>query len=386
VCQLPVDADVLRAFAEHRPATEYWAWLDRIWRRRNPQPAAAEQPVALLPAELEEGNAARWRIEEGSLSRIRSGMPSRCEDCFTLHLRRELDMDLDGEEGTEDLLLSACCGKHSCPYCWRQRRLRTLRRAVDCVLDNPEPNAWNVVLTAAGQPEQRHRYATEKAARQARAQFYRQGTPARVEFVRGQNLPRLGLLYVAETTWGKGGADWRLFDRTMRKQLPARAGRLRVRRGDDSVLVVSSAPFADARPVTPAEAAELVARAVELLHTARHAYRQLGEWNDRKPTPWKLVGRLPTRLDPAGVERGTLAAGSAARRLQGRGAVGLLFRARSLHEATLIGQAVESAIQKSLTVVEERENVRPKFPTEDRPDLEELFSPDDYDPGANTYG
>jgi hypothetical protein len=343
-----------------RPLTpEERAWLAEYDRRKRMDEAeafAAETvPVYLVPppsaAEeraADKADLARYRLEKGVLVRLRAGAATRCENCFTLHLRRELDADLDGSDGFEDLFISACCGRSSCPFCWRRRLLKSIQRAVGCLLEDAEPDQWAVIVEEAGRLGQCYIHDNPKAAHQARRQLAGEGKAARVEFLRGRRPHRLGLVHLAETTY----PQWPALDRLMRRRQPHRTGCLRVRRGDDSVLVISAAPFPGSRPVTPAEAAERAAEAIEHLHTARSSFRMLGAWSDYAPSPWKLVGTLPKLLDAQIVEDEVRALGSAAKRLGGQLA-GLVYRSDTLQEAQAIGRRIEKTLLKFMTVQQE---------------------------------
>jgi hypothetical protein len=164
----------------------------------------------------------------------------------------------------------------------------------------------------------------------------------------------------------------------MRRKLPKGAGRLRVRRGDDTLLIVSSAPFDGGRPVTTAEAALMVAEAVERLHVRRNAYRQLGAWSDHKPTPWKLVAKMPGTLDAGRVERAAGVLDATARRL--RCASGLLFRCPGREEAEEMGRRVGQALLKSTDGGKDKKPFVRTFHPPPPPD-----GPDEYDPGADPW-
>jgi hypothetical protein len=252
----------------------------------------------LTSAECQAAAAAdkvRWEIEDRLDRRFgpAATAPARCEREFPLHLRRTLRQDTDGTEGIEDIIFMAKCGNHECPYCWMQRVRRTVRRALACLLDDPRDDRL---------------------------------------------LPRLGLVHVAETTW----KEWPAFDRDLCKAMPRAAGRLRVRRGNDSVLVIAEAPFPGSRPASPVEAAQQAAAAIEQLHTGKHAFRLLGHWNDRQASPWKLVSRLDKPLDPGLIDQLLAAAGNRARRL--KRLRGLVFRSDTLGEAAAIGRRLERQI------------------------------------------
>lgn len=351
-------ADAVRAVQEMPISRELWAMIDANQRQDLREASIAGAPVYLVPpppaGELAAANAAletRRRIDEGVRARLRPDSGMRCESCFTLHLRRKLDPDLDGADGFEDLFMPASCGKSSCPFCWRRRLLRSLNRAVGVLLEDAEPDQWAVIVEEPGRPlAQCYIHNNQKAAHQARRQFCAEGKAARIEFLRGRRPHRLGLVHIGETTYQL----WPAVDRKMRRSQPHKSGTLRVRRGDDSVLIVSAAPFAGSRPATPAEAAELAAKAIEQMHAGRHSFRLLGSWSDYKPSPWKLVGQMPKPLDPRIVDDEVRALGSVAKRLGKLAA--LVIRSDTLEQAQAIGQRVEQTLLKSLTIQEESKN------------------------------
>lgn len=378
---LATQTDKREAFKIARAVLERDA-AEGIYRPRSVEtmPSIVYPEADFITDAAAEADAAKERIA----ARIKTlpGEGAECERKFTLHLRRPLDPDVDLAEGMEDLFLTACCGNQACAHCWRRRLVRSIRRAASCLLDDNEPDLY-VVVEGQGKPEDGTLYQTEKAARQARGELHQQGRAARVEFVRGRLRPRVAAVYIAETTW----QQWADFDRSMRRQLPAGTGRLRVRRGDDTVFVVSELPFDGSRCVRPAEAAELVTVAIERLHRRRHAFRLLGCWNDRKPSAWELISKLPVILDQAAVDAHVEAIGPDAKRLGGL--PGFLIRSASLADAITAGQKAEAAVLKSFAVKEEKESSRPNSTAAidgDGFDLEEAGVADGFDPGGNPWG
>jgi hypothetical protein len=192
---------------------------------------------------------AAYRDLERRLAALHAGSAPRAKNCgstCTLHLRRERDGHV------EDCLARLPCDNSSCPHCWRRRRAKCCRRAAGCLLELP-----------AG-------------------------------------AVRSCSLHVGETTWD----GWAALDKAIRRQHGGKVGRLRVRRADDTVLVVCEGPFRGSRPVTPGTALALVATAViDCLSKRRQSYRQLGLWQARRETTWKLVQEHDRGIDLAEVQR-----------------------------------------------------------------------------------
>lgn len=326
-----------------------------------------------------EADAAKERIA----GRVKAlpGEGVECERKCTIHVRRLLDLDVDLVEGAEDMFVPVCCGNDRCAHCWRLRLVRSIHRAASCLLDDNEADTFAVVIQQPGNAEERTVYTTEKAARQVRRELHRQGQASRVERIRGRLRPRTKAVFVAETTW----KEWRDYDKALRRQI-RNAGRLRVRRGDDSVLVIAEKPFDGSRCVTPAEAAELAASAIEHLRRGKHSFRMLGSWTDHKPKKWELVAKLSVVLDSATVDRLVEGIGSCAKRLGALPA--FVIRTASLSEAEAIAQQAESSILKSLAVLDEKVSIRRNFSPSGKTGAAlalEDYLPDGFDPGGNPW-
>lgn len=296
------EAERLLAAYDHRKAQEEAEALDL-----RPLPFFLVAPLTGEQAEAaEKADIARWRTENklAELHKHRAARAPNCGKGATLHIRRPRDGG-----AVEDALLKTSCGRSDCPHCWRRRLTKTYRRAMTCLLDAPpEPDE-------PSRPGRKH-------------------------------LPRVGLLHVAEVDW----LGWDALDRSIRRQHGGDCGRLRVRRTDNTVLVVCAHPFREARPVSPSEALELTSAAIDLLHTARHAYRHLGDWNDREATEWRLVQRHREPIDFADVSKLLEALGHRARRLKLPDLAALLWRADS-----------EAAADRMMMIVLASAGARPSF-------------------------
>ncbi len=143
--------------------------------------------------------------------------------------------------GIENMVYRTLCGRLDCPHCQRRRLCKTLKRAATCVLDAP-------------------------------GEMY---------------LPRTEELHVLETTW----REWAALDKAIRREHGGEVGRMRIRRDDDSVLIVLEKPFAGSTPMAPHLTFDLVEDAVNQLASERHAFRLLGSFSDRIPSEWKLIQR-----------------------------------------------------------------------------------------------
>jgi hypothetical protein len=227
--------------------------------RAKASPACAVPAFTVPPpseAEVQAEEAAAHL--EGRLKRLYKARAARGPGCGrvgALHLRR-------GQGGqVEDALVRLACGRSDCPHCWRKRRAKACRRAAAALL------------------------ATE------------------------------GPVHVGETTWER----WDALDKAIRRRHGGDCCRLRVRRGDDTVLVVAESPFPGSRPCSPAEALGAVAVAVlDCLSQERHSFRLLGDWADRHRPEWRFVARLDAPMAWEDVRREVEALGARARRLEGR--------------------------------------------------------------------
>jgi hypothetical protein len=276
-------------------------------------PAIVQDPVRLItplpPAEEAAADAAdkeSLRIE-GLIRAIDEHPAPRALNCGTrrsvLHLRRPVP----GTDQVEDLLLRPRCGRSECPSCWRRRVTRTLRRMARCLLDAPpEPDE-------PGKPGLK-------------------------------NLPRLGPVYIGETDWLR----WETFDKAVRRAVGGDCGRIRIRRTNNSVLLISALPFPSSRPVTPAEASRLASAAIDNLHTAKHSYRQLGDWSDGEAAEWTLLARH-SQLDLEAIKQMLAELGVKARKLKSRSVAGLLWRTDSAMKAEALAALVCPTFAKKET-------------------------------------
>jgi hypothetical protein len=309
-----------------------WELLERCHREVTPPAPPPGPPVRLIPpvageeadAELRarpdalsaseeaaaiEADAARRRVQE-AIDALSDDRAPRCADCGTgrqLYLRRKAPGKTTG--AVDDMLVRVSCGRSSCPYCWRKRLMKTYRRCSSCLLD-----------------------ADQDSSR-----------------------PRAGMLHAGEIDW----PGWDSWDRVYRRRHGGRSGRLRVRREDDTVLVVAEHPFPGARPVSPAEAVDLVRGAVGKMHTAKHSYRQLGAWSDRRATQWRLLGRVDPHVDFGDVQAEVERLGGKARRLRHLDMEFLLWRCDSEAAADALFSALPLA--EPLSGYRQRESRSPHW-------------------------
>jgi hypothetical protein len=267
--------------------TEIWQMLDEE-RRKDivevpillPSASAPEIDPELETA-IDQADAARAKVD-AKIKLLHEHRAARALNCGrrggTIHLRR------DKENGAvEDGLFRFSCGRSSCPHCWRRRITKALRRATRCLLDAP--------------PDELGR----------------------------TNLPRVGMLHAGEVPW----LEWESFDRGIRRQHGGDVGRLRVRRTDGRVLVVCAEPFCGSSPLTPADALDRVCDAIDQLHTARHSYRQLGDWSDRQPPEWRLIQIHHEEIDLGAVKQQLAELGIRSHRLKNPDLQLLIWRAES---------------------------------------------------------
>ncbi|HTU18789.1 MAG TPA: hypothetical protein VMG10_12075 [Gemmataceae bacterium] len=235
-------------------------------------PLTGEQAAAAEQADL-----ARWRIED-RLRELHSQTAPRGPRCWsgpTLHIRRDRP---DGA-AIEDALIRTACGRSDCPHCWRRRITTTYRRATRCLLDESLES----------------------------------------------RLPRVGPVHVSETAW----QQWEAFDKALRRQHGGDCGRLRVRRCDNTVLVVSAEPFRGSRSVTPAEALDIVSAAIDVMHTAKHSFRLLGDWSDTQASEWRQVAVYTPQVSLADVQAALAEMAVRTRAFRSPDLQGLLWRCDS---------------------------------------------------------
>ncbi len=242
---------------------------------------------ALIPPLTPEQEAAdlhrdrlRFRIQK-RIERMYQKTAIRHPNCGrrgAIHLQRRHQLG-----GVEAMLYRTLCGRLDCPHCQRRRLAKILKRAATCILD-----AHGV-----------------------------------------QYLPRTAPLHVVETTWSK----WRAIDKRARRERGDGLGRLRVRRDDDTVLLVCERPIAGSKPMPPHLAYDIVEAAIDRLHPKKHAYRQLGNFADKQKTEWKLVERTGAfvRFDEAKKLLADL--GDKGRLFKTAELSGLVFRAESAEDA-----------------------------------------------------
>jgi hypothetical protein len=158
---------------------------------------------------------------------------------------------------------------------------------------------------------------------------------------------------------------WPALDRSIRRRHGGNCGRLRVRRGDSVVVLVSEHPFRGSREATPAEAVALASQAaLDFMDTRRHSFRLLGRWADRQPPGWRLVQRLGP-LDLAEVRRELEALGVRADRLKDRPDLQLLlWRCASDSEADALAARLR-ALAGPVTDFSHAEDFRSNGPNSD---------------------
>jgi hypothetical protein len=147
-------------------------------------------------------------------------------------------------ESCKDAFIRAMCGRSDCPYCWRRRLIRTIGRATRCLL-----------------------------------------------FADGD--VRTQTVWVREIDW----FDWPALNRSLRRRYGKVCGRLRARKSDNRALVMCQHPFKGAEALTPAQAVDRLLAAIDMLHTRRSSYRQLGCGADKKRKEWKRLAHYEEALD-----------------------------------------------------------------------------------------
>jgi hypothetical protein len=248
-----------------------------------------EAPVRLVePASPEEAAAAEAEAVRRRLQRItdalyasRAPRAPGCGRGRVLHIRRNAPGSASG--AVDAGLIRPSCGRSTCPHCWRKRLRRTYGRAAGCLLDESADSC----------------------------------------------RPRVGMLHVAEADW----SDWEALDKAIRRRYGGCVGRVRVRCEDDNLIVVCELPFPGSRPVSPAQALDLVSAAVGRLHRARHSYRQLGDWSDGRPSEWRLCGCVDPAVDLGDVRALLEEMGRRARHLRSDDLEALLWRCSSEADA-----------------------------------------------------
>lgn len=350
---LKIDARILRAAAQHRPSAELWALIDRVQRKdiqETPIPeSTSERPAYLIspltPEQVkaaDDADAARYRVEQ-RIAAMNAHRARRAEDCgiFTIYLGRETETG-----GVERMLARPPCGRSCCAYCMRQRLIRTYNRACAILLDAPSASLGGV-----------------------------------------GRLPRVGVLYVAETTW----ARWKSFDRQVRRQVGGDCGRLRVRRQDDTVLLVCEQPFRGSRPLSPAETMDLAAAAIDAMHRDKHAFRTLGSWNIKRVKRWEAIKEYGRPFDLTAIHAELATLGVTARRWQQSGFSALLWRAESGKDAAKLWAACPTLANGGVAVSTKTKSDQRSLAGRaigGRPHESELPSSlePEFDPGASPWG
>lgn len=343
MCLIP--ADIIRAALDMPISAELWAMIDAAQRRDLPEPAwpdlQPDEPLTLVaPLTTEQieaadaADAARLRLEE-KLRKLHAHPAPRALNCGrrspTIHLRRDRDAG-----AVEDALIRFSCGRSECPHCWRRRLTKTYRRAGACLLDSSKDS----------------------------------------------RLPRVGPVHVGETAW----QEWETFDKAIRRQVGGDCGRLRVRRCDNTVLVVSAEPFRGSRSVTPAEALDIVSTAIDLLHTAKHAFRLLGDWSDTQESEWRQVAVYSAQVNLADINARLAEVAVKTRAFKSPDLQGLLWRvgseAQAMHLEVLLAAAFCPTLDKG-----DRFPNRPKSDTlPDEGEIEGDWNPFDDPEEHNQWG
>jgi hypothetical protein len=150
-----------------------------------------------------------------------------------------------------------------------------------------------------------------------------------------RNLPRVGPLFIGNTTW----SEWENFDKAVRRVVGGNCGRIRIRSSDNTVLLVCAEPFPGSRSINPAEASRLASQAIDNLHSAKHSYRQLGEWSDGEAAEWTLLARH-NQLDLEAIKQMLAELGVKARKLKSRTVAGLIWRSDSGMKAEALAELV----------------------------------------------
>jgi hypothetical protein len=283
-------------------------------------PLTAEQARA-----VEEGDAARWRVEQkvDALHAHPAARALNCGKLCTLHLRRPHPLRAGF---IQDVLIRPACGRSDCPHCWRRRLTRTYRRAAACLLD--------------AAPDSR--------------------------------LPRIEAVHIGEIHW----LGWDTLDRSLRRQHGRGVGRLRVLRSDNTMLVVCAKPFPGSRPVTPAEALDIVSAAIDRLHKQKHSYRQLGKWNDASPPEWKLIRRCPKPFDLKVIQSELEALDKKVKRFCNSAAFGLIWSADSVASADALWSRCPTLALLSKSSFRSKSDTvsSAKTPEAEAPDTDEVFA------------
>jgi len=312
-----IPREVLEAVMNYRPSREYWELLDAEQRKDLPSVPVESpterpvQPARPSAEEIEAGEQADQSLRKvgdriAALFRQRAPKAADCgRGPVTLFSK-----EAAGCPGAIDnMLRQSRCKRTSCPHCWRLRVYKTLRRACTCLLDAPGPGPGH--------------------------------------------SPRLGKLHVAETHW----LSWEAEDKAIRRRYPecvdenkrSSVGRLRVRRANNAVLIVCERPFRGSRPMSPAEALDLVSAAIETLHTDKHSFRLLGSWMDRQEKEWVVIDRY-AHLDLSAVRDELKARGARVRQFKNQDARGLVWRTDSRGAANALVRGCPSLSMSSSTV------------------------------------
>lgn len=221
------------------------AELEALWAAEDEARGAV--PIRLVespPPEAQKAWTDSAEIEgrgRTKIKELRSKSAPRRADCGhgrPLHIRKVDD------RGAHDGLIRSKCGRSTCPYCWRLRLIKTIKRAI-------RPLVWE------------------------------------------EGQPRVGSLYWRMINW----EDWPSVNRWIRRNRGKKCGRLHLVRTDLQCLVVSEQSFPGAEETTIGDAVDRVLGLVENMHSKKSAFRLLGRWMDKPESEWKLIRRFGESFD-----------------------------------------------------------------------------------------
>jgi hypothetical protein len=151
-------------------------------------------------------------------------------------------------DGCKNRLCRFFCGRSDCPFCWRGRQIRTIRRASKRVLETTNDR------TRAG---------------------------------------KLWCLVIPT-------AKWKSLNRSLRRRYGDQVGRLHLDRTDGMSVVISDLDphYTGAVEISPAQAVANVLDSIELLSSRKGSFMLLGEWSDAKlDNGWEIVDGVEECFD-----------------------------------------------------------------------------------------
>lgn len=288
----------------YRPSIKLMKLLDEVRTKRLVKEgllaAPAEEPICIIPplppdveAAAEARDAAKARVDK-KMRQLHEHPVAKAPNCLTFRRKSKL---LNRAKDNAFMLCNAVyCGRSAetdghlvCPFCFRRRLTKILSRMATALLDAPPQGDDGL-----------------------------------------KNLPRTEMLHVGETAW----SNWETFDKSVRRAHGGSVGRLRIRKTDNTVIVICERPFRGSKPIAPADACDLALAAIDDLHKAKHSFRILGSWLAKQEAEWKIVEQHK-EVDYPQTLQNMVKAGIPAKPIKSREIKGIFYRPLNAAQADL---------------------------------------------------